>query len=63
VRVTWREESYTEDFERHEMEGYGTGAFLLLGSVWVTERPFARDGSANMFIGPEPVFDMFFCYV
>jgi len=26
-------------------------------------RPFAREGSANMFIGPEPVFDIFFCYV
>ena len=23
----------------------------------------AREGPANMFIGPEPVFDIFFCYV
>jgi hypothetical protein len=26
-------------------------------------RPFAREGSENMFIGPEPVFDIFSCYV
>jgi hypothetical protein len=29
VRGTWREDSYTEDFERHVMDGSGKGAFLL----------------------------------
>ena len=26
-------------------------------------RPFATEGSTSMFIGPEPVFDIFFFYV
>jgi hypothetical protein len=29
ARGTWREGSYTEDFERHVMEGSGTETFLL----------------------------------
>jgi len=29
VRETWMESSYTEDSERHVMEGSGNGTFLL----------------------------------
>jgi len=32
MRETWRESFYTEDSERHVMEGSGNGTFLLYGS-------------------------------
>jgi hypothetical protein len=30
MRGTWREGSYTEDSERHVIEGSGNGAFLFI---------------------------------
>jgi hypothetical protein len=33
VKGTWREGSFTEDSERHVLEGSGKGALLLQGSV------------------------------
>jgi hypothetical protein len=33
VRGTWRESSYTEDSERHVIEGSGNGAFLFIGAA------------------------------
>jgi hypothetical protein len=49
---------------RHIIEGSGKRAFLFYrGSIRGTERYLAREGSANMFIGPQPVLDIFFCYV
>jgi hypothetical protein len=33
VKGTWMDSSYTDDSERHVIEGSGNGAFLLKGSV------------------------------
>ena len=33
VRETWRAGFYTEDFQRHVMEGSGNGKFLSQGSI------------------------------
>jgi len=33
ARKTWREGSYTEDSERHVMEGFGNGPFISRGSI------------------------------
>jgi hypothetical protein len=33
------------------------------GSIRGTYRHLARDGSVNMFIAPEPVLDIIFCYI
>jgi hypothetical protein len=64
VRGTWWEGSHTEDSKRYVIEGSGKGAFLFYRcSIRGTERYLAREGLASMFIGPEPVLDIFFCYV
>jgi hypothetical protein len=64
VRETWREGSHTADSKTHVIEGSGRGAFLFTGnSIRGTERYLEREGLSNMFIGPEPVLDIFFCYV
>jgi hypothetical protein len=54
VRGSWRKGSHTEDSKRHVIEGSGKGAFLFYrGSIRGTKIYLAREGSANMFIGPE----------
>jgi hypothetical protein len=64
VRGTWREGSHTEDSKKHIIEGSGKGAFLFYrGSIRGTERYLAREGLSNMFIGPQPVLDIFSFYV
>jgi hypothetical protein len=62
VRGTWREGSHTEDSKTCVIEGSGKGAFLFYrGSIRGTERYLGRESSAIMFIGPQPVLDIFFC--
>jgi len=63
VRGTWKEGCNIEESERHTMEGSGKAAFLLQGCIKGNLRHLARESSANMFIGPESVLDIFFCYV
>jgi hypothetical protein len=64
VRGTWREGSHTEDSKTHVIEGSGKRSISFYrGSVRGTERYLGRKGSSKMFIGPEPVLDIFFCYV
>jgi hypothetical protein len=61
---TLREGSYTEDSERHATEGSGNEALLIYrSSIRATYKHLAKDGSANMFMWPEPVLDEFSCYL
>jgi hypothetical protein len=59
---TWREGSHTEDSTCNRWL-WKRGISFCRGSVRGTERYLAREGSANMFIWPQPVLDIFFCYV
>jgi hypothetical protein len=63
MRGTWREGSHTEDSERRNRRLWKRGISFYSSSIRGTERYLAREDSSNMFIGPEPVLDIFFCYV
>jgi hypothetical protein len=62
VRGTWRKGTYTEHSEKHVMENSGK-RISFIGLHKENLKHLAREGSANMFIGPEPVLAIFFCYV
>jgi hypothetical protein len=63
-RGTWREGSHTEDSQDTcNTRLWKRSISFYNGSIRGTERYLAREGSANMFIGPQPVLDIFFCYI
>jgi hypothetical protein len=63
VRGTWKEGSYNEDSETCNTRLQKWSICFYRGSTTRTYRHLAREGMANMFIGAEPVLDIFSCYV
>jgi hypothetical protein len=63
VRGTWKEGSYTEDSEKLVMEGSGNKSISLTGFHKGNLRYLVREASASVYIGPEPVLDIFFSHV
>jgi hypothetical protein len=63
LRGHWREGSHTEDSKTIVIEGSTKQAFFLQGLHKGNRKVLTSECSANMFIGPEPVFNIFFCHV
>ena len=63
VRVTWCEDSYTEDSDRHVLEGFENGEFLFIGLHKGNLRHLQREGLTTTLVGVEPVLDTIFCSV
>jgi len=63
-RGTWKEGTYNEESKRHVIQGFRNRAFAFIGVPQTgTYRQLVGKGMANMFIGPEPVLEIFSCYV
>jgi hypothetical protein len=63
MKETWREGSHTEDSKTCNRRLWKRSISFYRGSIRGTKRYLAREDSANMFNGLEPVLDIFFCYV
>jgi hypothetical protein len=62
VRGTWREASYTEGYETFSGRLW-KWSISFTGLHKGNLKHLAREGSANLFIGVEPLLVIFLCYV